>query len=497
MVRLACVELPAFLLQILLRRFPDWVTQPVAVIADDRPQGQILWVNTSARRQGLQPGMRYATAVTLAPALRAAVVAPPDVTHSIEQVALALQQFSPKVEPAWETPGVFWLDVAGLLGLYPSLFSWGQTLVSTLRQDNWRTRVVVGFSRVGTAAVVRTIRVPVRVFSRREEEEAAIRCVPLSRSPLSFAIARQLAQLGIQTLGDLVRLPLAGVRERFGKEILRFLDAAHNSDWPPLQPWRPEEPLAAQLDLDTPESDRTRLVFLFRRLLLPVLHVVQDRHHAVTAVQWTLILKNRSRLSGTLRPAAPTLKAGQLIDLIRLRLDTLQVVAGVTHLALVVHASPAYAEQRQLLLDGPVRDLAAANRALARVRATFGEMTVVRACLRAGHLPEAQFTWEPLAEMAYPRPRQRVAPAPVVRRILQQPLLLASPPRHERHDGWLIAGAAPGPVMQMAGPFLITGGWWQGEVEHEYAFVETQRGDLLWVFYDRRRRRWMLQGRVE
>jgi len=45
---------------------------------------------------------------------------------------------------------------------------------------------------------------------------------------------------------------------------------------------------------------------------------------------------------------------------------------------------------------------------------------------------------------------------------------------------------------------VVSGGWWNGNgVHREYHFAETGRGDLLWVFYDRPRRRWFLQGRVE
>ena len=40
-------------------------------------------------------------------------------------------------------------------------------------------------------------------------------------------------------------------------------------------------------------------------------------------------------------------------------------------------------------------------------------------------------------------------------------------------------------------------GWWNRPVHREYHFAETQKGELLWVYYDRSRRRWFLQGRVE
>jgi hypothetical protein len=34
------------------------------------------------------------------------------------------------------------------------------------------------------------------------------------------------------------------------------------------------------------------------------------------------------------------------------------------------------------------------------------------------------------------------------------------------------------------------------EVQREYRMVLTKRGDLLWVFHDRRRRRFFLHGEV-
>ena len=50
--RMACVDVPAFPLQLLIRRYPEWTALPAAVVEYDRPQGVILWVNEPARRAG-------------------------------------------------------------------------------------------------------------------------------------------------------------------------------------------------------------------------------------------------------------------------------------------------------------------------------------------------------------------------------------------------------------------------------------------------------------
>src|SRR3972149_6402716 len=75
--RLAGVGLAAFPLQLLLRRHPEWVAHPMAVVAEDRPQGLILWVNEEARRAGVLSGLRYAAGCSLTAELRGGGGPPP------------------------------------------------------------------------------------------------------------------------------------------------------------------------------------------------------------------------------------------------------------------------------------------------------------------------------------------------------------------------------------------------------------------------------------
>jgi protein ImuB len=170
--------------------------------------------------------------------------------------------------------------------------------------------------------------------------------------------------------------------------------------------------------------------------------------------------------------------------------------AGVIEIELTIKGSQATTEQLRLFAERPARVLDAANRALARLRAEFGDQAVVRAKLTDGHLPEARFTWEPLENVKLPRPTPNISKT-LVRRMLAKPVSLPPPPRTPHDDGWLLLGPKYGAVERLFGPYLFSGGWWNREIHREYYFAETRRGDILWVYYDRVRRRWFLQGRVE
>jgi protein ImuB len=162
-----------------------------------------------------------------------------------------------------------------------------------------------------------------------------------------------------------------------------------------------------------------------------------------------------------------------------------------------VELEPAPVGPDQLrLFARPGRDPEAASRAFASLRAAFGDDVVVRARLHDAHLPEASFAWEKLERAIQPRvdPKPPAEP-PLIRRLLAKPFRLPSRSRHEE-DGWLLRGLAHGPVVQLHGPHLISGGWWRSEVERDYHFAELGTGEVLWIFFDRRRRRWFLHGSV-
>jgi protein ImuB len=81
--------------------------------------------------------------------------------------------------------------------------------------------------------------------------------------------------------------------------------------------------------------------------------------------------------------------------------------------------------------------------------------------------------------------------------LFTKPQLLPPQSRQVRDDGWLLSGLEHGAVVRIFGPYVVSGGWWHHELHREYHFAELRRGDCLWVYYDRNRRRWFCQGAVE
>lgn len=503
MNRILCVDVPALPLQILLRAHPDWVLRAVAVVSEDTPQGVVLWLNDAARRAGIRKGLRYAAALGFCADLRAGVVEAPHIAASIGELVDRLRRFSPMVEPCADEHGVFWMESRGLQGHYRTPRAWSEALHRDVRGAGWDVAVVCGFGKFAAYAIAKALpegdaRQRPWVLRCPAEEEAALRRVPLDRVGIEPQIRDALLQLGVRSVGDFVRLPAAGLLRRFDAATYRLHRMAAGTLELPLHSQLEIEPVRTEADLDPPEMDLERLQFRIKQLLDPLLDRLEREGRALVGLEVRLAFERPAQapVAHRIRPASPTLDAVQLLGLLRLRLEVTPLPCGVAFAALEVEPTPARHEQLSLFTQKPKRDPRAAARAFARLRAAYGDEAVVRARLVEGHLPEARFAWEPLEKLAPVgagggTPAARV----LVRKIHAKPQPLPPRPPHEP-DGCLLRGLDHGPVARFIGPYVISGAWWKTEVQREYYVAEMRRGDLLWVYYDRRRRQWFLHGQV-
>ena len=500
MVRLACVSLPGFDLQIVAFRRPDWKRLPAAVVTEEKPLGRIVSANRVAWAAGVRPGMRYAASLGICPELRAAVVMEEEREALRMQLLDLLGGFTPEVEPATADPSLFWLNACGLDRLYPSVGSWASSVLSAVQSRGLVCGVAVGFSRFGTYAAARSARA-VTLFEEEAQERAAALRAPLSVLPLEQEVSARLHQLGVTTVGGFLRFPPGALRRRFGKEAEALQLFARGEGGLALRPSRSPEPHRRELRLLHPDGSRERILRHQVDLLQPLIDEARSRREAIAEVVTELCGEQgpgskdpgqdclrQECLRQTILTTIPTLDPVRLERLLALRLETTGLAGPVERLAVEVRCVPSGREQGSLF-GAPRRDPRSALAAVAEICAELGNDAVQVAELRDSHLPEEQFVWRRVDRFAPPMTGQlpgagsTIGPR-LIRRVLAEPTPIAPPP----------AGQEQPP---MAGPYEVSGGWWQASYRREYYYFEDRRGRLLWVYRDARLGGWALQGAVE
>ena len=496
MARLACIELPAFALQLLCRRHPNWKAMPVAVIEEEHPQARILWVNRRSKRSGILPGQRYSHGLSLSADLRAGVVDEAEIVRGLEQVHRKLLQFSPDVEILREQPGVFWLDVQGLDHLFPNWKQWAKKIQTEIRNLSFSCKIVRGFQRLGSYALVKGLDRGILGVKTIEQEYQLAQKVRLIDLELDSEFRDHLVLLGVTRLGELLKLPASAVRERFGKGAEYLHNLVEKDNWDPLRPSYIDDPIESYEEWDEPIENRYQLLFLIKRNLDNILAELSRSGLAIAQLilTFTLDQKYPRYCFESIRPAEPTLVAQILLRLIRLRIESATYKVGVVGVRIGIESCKASYEQLELFSQEQQREQQSIREAFAQIRAEFGNNVICRAEILSGHLPEANYRWLPFLRTK--KTEVGRIEKVLVRRIYDKPRSLGE------RDLICIKEEKGGDNQDACdsrrkfGPYRMVGAWWRKEQQRDYYIVQEHHGGWMWLYYDRRNKSWNLHGEI-
>lgn len=432
------IALPKLRLQLVLRRHAHWEGSPVAVVADEGPEAPLLELDRVALRRGLRPGLRQGVARSLVPDLRTAVVREAELEALESELVRGLQAFSPRIEPVPDEVGAaFFADPRGLERLFGGLDVWASSVHRYLRARRLRASVVCGHHPWLTLALARTGH-GARVLTSPEQERAEAEALSLRTLGFAEKLCEPLEMLGVETLGGFLAIPSGELCTRFGRDAAELHRRHGERGQLPLQPVGIELPRRVQLELDEPTTELETLLFVAKSGLDSLLAELSERGERAQALLVELHLETHTPPGpfGTpartlteeertwverLEPAEPTADPKVWLELLRLRFGTIELPASVLELALEAEPTHTSGHQLQTATERPKRDVLAAARALARVRATFGDGSVTKATLHEAHLPEARFRWEPLRVLPVPQARSNAHGDPLTHGPVHDP----------------------------------------------------------------------------
>lgn len=300
-----------------------------------------------------------------------------------------------------------------------------------------------------------------------------------------------LARIGCRSLGDLRRLPRAGLARRFDAALLAALDRAYGRA-PETHVWVALPAVFdARLELPHRVDDAGALVFGAHRLLLQLSAWLAARHSGVTAftLHWAHdAMRSRGAGEGgllTVRTAEPTREVGHLARLLAEHLAHVALAAPVGDLRLTADGVVPLAPQSASWLPDEARGQEPLPRVLERLAARLGDERVLRPLLCEDHRPEAMCRWQPAA-LALPREALAALPPawPQPSLLLAQPLKLLLRQHRPLYQGEL---------QLLLGPQRVEGGWWDrdetaGHTRHavrDYWVARSPLAGVLWVFQTR------------
>lgn len=456
------LHLPQLPLEIFTRGMaepgPAWVTHGSA------QRAQVWVANQAAQQLGVVHGMSAAAAQALVGNAR--------VFHRDlykEHTALAgfaawAGQFTSAV--SLEADGLL-LEVSGSLKLFGGV-------------DRLTDKVRKGIKALGYHAVLAGAPTPLgaNLLARAGEAEiiadhaqwaARLACLPVSLLDYAGQHCDMLDALGVGVIGEYLALPRAGLKRRFGADLLDRLDRALGLTPDPREHYVAPARFASRLELPAEVSETTALLFAAKRLIVELEGFLRGRGAGVQ--QFLLELRHAdhptTRVSVGL--ASPGRDSQRLLSLLRERLERVTLQQAVREIVLVVEQTCPYQARSLDLFPDTLEANEAEAPFIERLRARLGDEVVHGVSCAADHRPEAA--------------TQRSAPGTTTstRIASSRPMWLLPQPRPLTTRGGVPQLGVP--LILRQGPERIESGWWDGRpAARDYYVAETVDGPCYWVY---------------
>ncbi len=414
-------------------------------------------------------------------------------------VAVA-RSFTPRVEARTPTPVL--LDLSGLGRLWPTPQELGRALLDAAAARAIEAQVALAFSRATALVVARAC--PGLTLVPAGGEAAALAPLPLALLELQAEQQELLARWGLRTIGDLARLPPAALAARLGPDGPRLVHLACGEDAGILVPTPLPERFETTLELDWPVEGREPLAFLLSRVLEPLTAALAARGAKATALAVELGLVDATTHARRLRPAAPSGDARTWRTLVLLDLEAHPPRDAIAQITLRAEPTPARAAQFSLLDPAqPAPEKLAET--LARLHAWTSNGRGGSPQLVDTHRPGA-FAVSSFAPGPLPRGRREAAsPLPRVALRAYRPPRLAHVLTKAGVPSFVAAPGLRGAVAAAAGPWRVSGDWWDEAFSREEwdVALELRPGrapagsGAFRLFLDRLRGEWFVEGELD
>ena len=270
-------------------RSPELDSTSIALLASGESSRRTIWqVSERAHEAGVRPEQLVSQAVSMCPSL---TLLEPDPAHydaAVESMLELLAEITPILEPAGR--GRVFLGMDGLGRLFGSPERQAKRALNSLFRifpaplvAATRAGMAPGKFGAWVAAVSARSGEPA-IIAESELSRFLARC-PVGSLPVDPLIVQRLERLGVQTLGELRRLPEPSLIAQFGDEGRSALAWATGQRIDPVRPWHRPEPIRVSLDFPNPVGITETLHGALDRLIERALSRPARRGRSVTSMR--------------------------------------------------------------------------------------------------------------------------------------------------------------------------------------------------------------------
>jgi protein ImuB len=483
----AVIFIPNFSLQAVLRHEPELRGRAVALVDPGLSKPVIVQLSAAARDCGVCEGLTASQATARCGELlikSRVLVQEASATEVLLQTAYA---FSPNIENTG--PGICTLELKRLpfRSNAAAVEQWAWKIVEVMAQFNVEAKLGLAETPELALLAAKGAADPVLVLHSREVDS-----FPISALEPAPEILNILQRWGIRTVGELLGLGRDAVSERLGPAAMELFNRVSPDSPRPLKLVAPAAEFTEQMEFENEIETAEPLLFVLRRFTEQLSRRLELIYLVVAELRLQLSLSSGAKYEHLFKIPAPTGNIEVLFRMLQTHLETVRTDAPITSLRLAAKLAKPEAQQFGLF-ESTLRDPNQFAETLARLTALCGNERVGTPQPEATHRPDAfkvarafQSAGSGGFSVARENTKSPVSPQTGMSALRLRRFRPPLPSQVEFRDAkpvLLRSHVFVGPIVEMRGPFLSSGNWWDpGRWAREEWDVETADGSLFRIF---------------
>ncbi|MDP3276135.1 MAG: DNA polymerase Y family protein [Deltaproteobacteria bacterium] len=481
-----------------MRREPELAHGRFALAHSAGTRGRVIACSAGAFAQGVRVDMSVHHALARCPELAVKTENLADREAAREALYDAAASLSPGIEPDGDQ--VF-LDARGVRARWQS----EEGFAAALHRQCERVGLAVHVAIASGRRIAQALATADNIVCPVGDEAARLGPQPIETLGLHTRLIESLKSLGIHRASELASLDPAALNARLGPDATRAVHLARGEDDTPVLCIPRGRNVREKRSLDWEISTVEPLLFVCKSLLDAGLSRLLCRALAAQHAEVTLFLRGGAVHTRKLSLTATSRESSVWLRLLRTSLEAAPPTEAVTDVQIELDGCPFRSTQLALFeRPGPAPEQRAV--ALSRIEALVGTERMGTVEEPPSHHPHALALarWNDdqvrndSNTLSDPNQHETIVGAHLAMHTFR-------PPRDVRvrvRTGAVVsldAGAIYGRVLRSAGPYRSAGAWWCTDTAFEVDSYDVELEDhtLYRVNYDRRLKRWRLEGRYE
>lgn len=449
------------------------------------------------------------TALALSPKLKAFERKAECEQQQLEQLGQWAYRFSPQVclHSASGDASLILVEVGSVIRMNQGLSNILNAVADGLNEQAYS--FTMGVAHTPKAAIVlargsQLLSRPVPMQTSPDEVSciSALRQLPLELLEYDTRHISSLKKTGLETIGQVLDLPMQALARRFGKGFQLYLEQLSGKRPDPQQCIEPRMHFASQLFFIEPVENAMQLVFPMQRLLDELCQFLYARQLQCNHFVWRMYQgSSLARSKGKhcqldIQLGQAQVSKSNFLNLTRIRLEKLLLQQGVHTLQLEAKNFVKASGHSQQLFDalGGLANREPLDTLFDKLQTRLGQDMVYCIDCEQEHLPE-RASVRALVDTSARYRKPAITDKEKIKgqaSALRRPAwLLRQAVRIQQRQGAMYWG---GKLSLLQGPERIETAWWESPEQRDYYIAQHENGGLYWVYKDLARNSWFVQG---